>query len=75
MLLYSVAMLAMIIAEKNLIDADPDNVISANNKRTVVFKFWWWIALNQAICYWITHWMFAYKYWTLAVKFEKIKKG
>lgn len=75
MLLYSFALIALTLAAKNLIYADPTNLITAYDTQAVVYKIWWWVALFLALTYWLTHWIFAFKYWNLAVKFEKIKNG
>ncbi len=29
----------------------------------------------EVLSYWVTHWIFAFKYWTLALKVEKLKQG
>jgi hypothetical protein len=34
----------------------------------------WWAGFYAALCYNISHWIFAFKYWVLAVKVEMLKK-
>lgn len=38
-------------------------------------KVQWWAGLYSELCFNISHWIFAFKYWTLAIKVQMLKKG
>jgi hypothetical protein len=75
MFLYSGAILGVLITTKNMIEADPNDLSKIYNSYLKAQQVEWWLSLNYNICYWISHWVFAFKYWSLAIKIEYIKKG
>lgn len=75
MLFYSSSIIILIFADRKLVNASPDNPDSVFEDWNIVRQVTWWLALSVNLCYWITHWIFAFKYWTLARKVEILKKG
>lgn len=74
MFLYSICVFAEIITSKHLLDADSADTAAAYNKYQTAVGVLWWVGLYATSCYAISHWIFAFKYWTLAVKVELLKK-
>jgi hypothetical protein len=68
MFLNSVATLFSLIMVVKVIKADESELKSAVSLELISYKVQWWIILVTYICYWVTHWIFAFKYWTLALK-------
>ena len=75
MFLYSFATLFNLISVVKVIKADESELKSAASLELISWKVQWWFILLEVLCYWLTHWIFAFKYWTLALKVEKLKQG
>ena len=68
MFLYSVATLFSLITVVKVIKADESELKSAVSLNLIAGKVQWWLALFSSFSYWVTHWIFASKYWKLALK-------
>ena len=73
MFLYSAGILSLTLATKSLIHANQNDLIKALSTYLMAAKVVWWLGLNCDICYYISHWVFAFKYWTVAIKVGQLK--
>ena len=75
MFLYTITALAELITTIRLIEAGPADLDDAYNKYITATSVNLWIGVYSAICYSVSHWIFAFKYWTVAIQLEWLKKG
>ena len=75
MFLYSGSTVGLLITAKRLIEANPADPTEAFNNYRTVTRVNWWIGIYAGSCYGVSHWIFAFKYWTVAMKLEWLKKG
>ena len=72
---YSFATLFNLITVVKVIKVDESELKSAISLNSISWEVHWWFILLTVISYWVTHWIFAFKYWTLALKVQKLKQG
>lgn len=75
MFLYSSAVFGEILTAKSLLNADLADTTEAYKNYVAAIGVQWWFGLYATFSYTISHWIFAFKYWTLALKVELLKKG
>ena len=75
MFLYSGSMVGLLITAKRLIEANPADPTEAFKNYRTVMRVNWWITIYAGTCYNVSHWIFAFKYWTVAMKLEWLKMG
>ena len=75
MFLYTSSDLAKLIATIRLIEASPADLDEAYNKYLTATSVNLWLGVYSATCYNVSHWIFAFKYWTVAMQLEWLKKG
>ena len=75
MFTYSVSMLCLLISSLHLIQADSTQLSIAYSYYRAAFRAEWWVGLACNLCYYNSHWIFAFKYWTLAYKVEQLRRG
>ena len=75
MFLYTSSALGELITTKRLIEANSANLESAYNNNITAASINLWIGVYSATCYNVSHWVFAFKYWTVAMQLEWLKKG
>ena len=67
MFLYTSSALGELITTKRLIEANATNLESAYNNNITAASINLWIGVYSATCYKVSHWVFAFKYWTVAM--------
>lgn len=75
MLLFSLSIVFSFITVKQFVEAGSEASVNDFNRYLISLRVSWWVGLYAALCYNISHWIFAFKYWTLAIKVEQLKKG
>ena len=73
--LYSSSTVGLLITAKRFIEANPADPTAAFNNYKTVMRVNWWIGIYAGSCYGVSHWIFAFKYWTVAMKLEWLKAG
>ena len=68
MFFYSFATFFYLITVVKVIKADESELNRTVSLNSVAVEVQWWLALFSSFSYWVTHWIFAFKYWTLALK-------
>ena len=73
--MYSLSVIGQIITSKALINSSELDPVNAYDSYVIATNIQWWIGVYASNTFNISHWIFAFKYWSLAVKLEYLRKG